>query len=128
MDKIRPKSVSIISWIIIVLGFSALYNVMRMPQIFSKPEYQKLAEATGESLGVSILISSICGILGLISGVAMLKGFNWGRLVYLWGYGIIVLFNIITRGFSLLVLPSIIIFAVFLIFLTRPAASEFFKS
>lgn len=128
MDKIRPKSVSIISWIIIVLGFSTLYSAMRMPEIFSKPEYQKLAEITGWSLGFSILITSIVGILSLISGIAMLKGLNWGRLLYLWGYGITVLFNIITRGFSLLALPGIIIFTVFLIFLTRPAASEFFKS
>lgn len=128
MDKIRPRSVSIISWIIIILGCSALYNVVRMPEIFSKPEYQKLAEVTGESLGVSMLITSISGILFLASGIAMLKGFNWGRLLYLWGVGIMVLFNIITRGFSPLVIPSIIIYIIFFIFLTRSAVSEFFKS
>lgn len=127
MEKIRPKSVSIVSWIIIILGCSALYNVIRMPTIFKMPEYQKLAEITGESLWISMLITSLIGILLLVSGVVMLKGFNWGRLLYLWGYGISVLFNIVTRGFSLIVLPSVIIYVIFLIFLIRPAASEFFK-
>jgi len=98
-----------------------------MPTIFKMPEYQKLAEITGESLWISMLITSLIGILLLVSGVVMLKGFNWGRLLYLWGYGISVLFNIVTRGFSLIVLPSVIIYVIFLIFLIRPAASEFFK-
>ncbi|MFH0791334.1 MAG: hypothetical protein V2A64_06865 [Candidatus Omnitrophota bacterium] len=128
MEKIRPKSVSVISWIIIILGCSALYNVARMPAIFKMAEYQKLAEITGESLWISMLITSVIGVLLLVSGIAMLKGFNWGRLLYLWGYGISVLFNIITRGPSLIVLPSIVIYVIFLIFLTRPTAAEFFKS
>ncbi|MCK9603850.1 MAG: hypothetical protein M0R66_05785 [Candidatus Omnitrophica bacterium] len=127
MDKIRPKSVTIISWIIIALGCITLLNVVRMPAILSKPEYQKLADVTGQSLRIAMLLSSVYAALFLVCGVAMLKGFNWGRLVYLWCYGVMVVLNIAFSRLSLLVLPSVVVFVTFLFFLTRPAANEFFS-
>ncbi|MFH1442287.1 MAG: hypothetical protein ABIH18_09665 [Candidatus Omnitrophota bacterium] len=127
MDKIRPRSVSVIAWINIVFGISGIYNVIQMPRIFSDPKYQKIAEISSSSLQLSMIVSGIFSVLFLASGIAMLKGFNWGRLLYLIGVGIMVLLNLLSHGFSPLSLPGIIVYITFFIFLTRPAAVEFFK-
>lgn len=127
MDKIRPRSVSVIGWINVICGISGIYNVAQMPRIFSDPKYLKIFEAVNSSLQLSMIVSSIFSLLFLVSGIAILKGVNWGRLLYLIGVGIMILFNLISQGFSPLSSPGIIIYITFFIFLTRPAAIEFFK-
>lgn len=127
MDKIRPKSISVIGWINIALGISGIYNVTQMPRIFSDPRYLKIVEAANSSLRLSMAVSSIFSLIFLVSGIAILKGFNWGRFLYLIGVGIMVLLNLLNQGISPLSLPGIAIYITFFIFLTRPAAIEFFK-
>ena len=66
----RPLSVTLISWIFIAMGMIALgYHLMP----------QHIHEAK------SLLGISVVRVIPIVSGIAMLRGFNWGRwVIVLW--------------------------------------------
>ena len=70
-------------------------------------------------IGLSIMI---------ISGIAMLKGFNWARLLYVtWSIlGIIIAF--FTSPMKAILLPGLVFLAIVIFFLFRPIANEYFKT
>lgn len=118
MDRMRPKSVTIISWYLIIVGVLCVYG---MNSVQFRIDYA--------TRGILVAIEQLSRVfLSLIPGIAMLKGFNWGRIIYLWGTGIFIFSGIIFNGFSPLVLPGIVIYLILFIFLTRPMVSEFFRS
>ncbi len=128
MLKERPKSVTVVSWIIIVFGGLALWGIPRTIAIYKLPEYQALIQSSGDSLGRVIAMLILQSTIYFVAGIAMLKGFNWGRWLYIFGTGGAVLFSIVTRGFSLFALPSIVVYIVLLILLVRRPAAEFFSA
>ncbi len=116
----RPKSIIIISWLLIIFGLMSIYSMTATQ--FQK-DYIKI--------GVVFIIEWIVRIvITLVPGIAMLKGLNWGRMLYLGGMGLymlyIIIVNIIT-GFEYTVISGIVVYIIFSIFLTRPIASEYFK-
>ncbi|MFC1718117.1 hypothetical protein ACFL6S_30960 [Candidatus Poribacteria bacterium] len=81
----RPKSVTVIAWIIIagnslsfVLGF-----VKTLRYIDSQTQW--FSVTVGRSVAISVLWTvlgtAVVGIR-LGSGMAILKGFNWGRILF----------------------------------------------
>ena len=77
--KKRPTSVTVIAWIGIVLGGSSLFNLLS----YALPESRQLLEASGRSVVMAVLLGAVDGVIFLVSGIAVLKGLNWGRLLYL---------------------------------------------
>ena len=125
----RPRSVTIIAWILIVRACMGLPSLV----IFSR---RRLS-------GDSVIFISATAII-IVSGIAILKGLNWGRLLYLFYipivtvWGLIVFafrfsdsFSEITTDFTvklnlIKLIPETIFYIVALVYLTRPAASAFF--
>ena len=121
----RPKSLTVIAVIMIVLGvfwsLAILGNVILIIAWGTPiPKY-----------AISCSIAAVFGATTLISGVAILKGFRWGRWLYLCLYP----FNVIASATTywlrdVNMAPTVIgmtmYYIISLIILTRPATSKFF--
>jgi hypothetical protein len=116
MDK-RPRSITVISWIFILLG--AISFVASLLPYIDADSGQRLAELR------SHWMVHLARIAAVVSGVFMLRGFNWARwLLVVW-----MAFHLIIS-----VLHSIlqllfhgVIFALILYFIFRPVASIYFR-
>lgn len=102
----RPISVTIMSWLLIVASVLMLIAVLPglTTQFWNLP---------------------ICAIY-IASGIAMLKGRNWGRLLYLFFVPIFFIAKWLLSGFHFR--ASIIVYIIYLVLLTRPGVSAFFSN
>lgn len=126
MSIVRPRSVGIIGWINILLGTFSLLSILTISAMEKMPEYQDLIKEYSLSSKRLPEQLAVIGSLYLVCGVSILKGFNWGRLLYFWSIGLLSGAAIIVNGFSRNIIPSIIIYLVFVLFLTKPEIKEFF--
>ncbi len=134
----RPASVTIIAWIFIVASGLNLVNLSRVltqrkalqfeiadkVPFWAIPPYADF-KVVGKSEVIVALWSVVAGAIGLISGIAILKGLNWGRLLYLFSMPISIVLTWL-HGFHTIDTLKVIFYVIFLVFLTRPAASLFF--
>ena len=116
----RPKSLTVIAMFFIISG--------TMLAISMFPVLLRSERASLSSFLWAILIGAMFGVTHLISGIAILKGLNWGRWLYLCCYPLSVIVAIVKVGADI---EEIIIVTVYyiisLIILTRPAVSEYFR-
>lgn len=112
--KKRPLPVTIISWIFIAVGGAALLTSL----------ISEAASRIQSGHPLIFWLTLFIQILGIISGVFMLYGFNWARwLLACWlGYHII----ISALHSPLEVLVHSLLFAVVLYFIFRPQATAYF--
>jgi hypothetical protein len=120
----RPTSVTVIAWILIVMYAYTAVAVLATAHV---PAIRKGYEKVGRSMPFSIALTTVMGVVGVISGIAMLKGRNWGRALYLVLIPASYVVVLAAWGFSSAQVPGLIIYAVILAFLMRPAASAFFR-
>ena len=116
MNK-RPRSITIISWIFIAFGSIAfLISLMPYVDAFATPRLAYLK---------AHWMVHLARIVGVVSGVFMLYGFNWARwLLVVW-----IVFHLILSILHspIQVLVHGLIFAVILYFIFRPPASAYFR-
>jgi len=121
--KLRPTSITVISWILIVVGVissvtttAALNNPMAKELMAQNPIPQPVQYAV---LYVGLLVM-------IVSGVAMLKALNWGRLLYvIWSAaGFVISFA--TSPMKIAMIPGFLLYLVVVFFLFRPKANQFF--
>ena len=134
-NRKRPKSVTLIACILIA---ASLYYFANAVVNMLKSEGMSSA-AVPKVLALFWLIVS--GVVGVVSGIAILKGVNWGRLLWLCympisiiSYNILLIaeFRFLEAGFLkavYLILFNIVaigFYAIVIAFLTRPASLAFF--
>jgi hypothetical protein len=73
------------------------------------------------------VILNIGILITIIAGIAMLKGYNWARLLYVVWKVIAFIWAIITFRVKLLMIPDLVIFLFITFFLFRPKVNEFFS-
>jgi len=113
----RPRSVTIISWIFIVVGGIALImSLLRSGHYISEFRSQH---------PVLYVLSFLGPVLAVVCGVFMLAGFNWARWLLVVWFANTVLGNLLYSPLRLL-LPGLL-FAVAAFFLSRPPATEYFR-
>jgi hypothetical protein len=122
--KIRPTSVSIIAWFLIITSCISLVSTIAM---IGNPE---ITEIMSKSL-MPIPLQYAMGFLGLavmlVSGIYMLKGQNWSRKLYVgWSiFGFVV--GMATSPMKMAMVPGLVVFLVIVYFLYRPKANDFFS-
>lgn len=121
----RPLSVSIIARLLIVLGAVSLFMTI---SFFNSPEVRAaLAHNT-----LPIPVQYAMGIVGLsvmvISGLAMLRGRHWGRVLYITWTLFGTLVGLFTVPQKLTLIPGFVLFLIMIFFLFRPAANAFFRA
>jgi hypothetical protein len=122
----RPVSVTIISWYLILV-FGLL--LVSAPFVLNEPETRKFLAISGASPVAALLLSVAGGIAFISAGVAMLKGKDWGRKLYLSAAPVSLAVTIWLYGTKFIVIniPGLVFYGVLLFFLTRPAVSAYFS-
>lgn len=122
MNK-RPTSITVTSWILIVMGGISLISTTAM---INNSEVQEIMAKNPLPIPIQYLMSYAGLLVMIISGIAMLKGKNWARLLYIiWslvGFSI----GILTSPMKAAMIPGLVVFGVIVFFLFRPKASAFF--
>lgn len=140
----RPRSATLIACILIAASLYCFANAI------IEPDYRRSFVNMLKSEGISSVSVSkvsallwliISGVAGVVSGIAILKGLNWGRLLCLCYMPIsIISYNILLiAGFRFLeaeflkavylIVANIVaigFYAIVIVFLTRPASLAFF--
>jgi hypothetical protein len=120
----RPKSVTFISWFLIVTGacslltsFSSMNNPLVL-ELMAKSPLPVPAQFIMMYIGLAIYITS---------GIFMLRGANWARFLYIISHAINILIGVATSPVKLMLIPGIIIYGIIVFFLLRPNANAFFS-
>lgn len=122
--KSRPKSVTVICWILIVMGGLSIIPVLTGQM--NNPKAMELMSQSPLPLPVQYAMIYLGLAVTFVSGIAMLKGKNWARLLYV-GWSIIgFIIGIATSPAKVMMLPGIVIFAILAFFLFRPKANAYF--
>ena len=120
----RPTSVTIISWILIVLGALGLLVAALMsnnPDVMEQMAESKLGAGNQQILGI------VSSVVSIVSGYGMLQGKNWGRLLYVISTVIGIALNFYAMPMGGMQYAGVAIFVVVLFFLYRPAANAWFN-
>lgn len=123
--KSRPVSVTVVAWIIIATNGLSLVTVTLG---LNNPTAIELMNRSPLPVPVQLGIAYFSLLALLVCGVAMLKGRKWARSLYVIISIAGVLIGIATSPVKLLLIPGFIIFVIFVFFLFRPKANEFFHS
>jgi hypothetical protein len=114
--KARPLSITVISWFFMIFGSIALLSGL-LP-LSGANTAQLIAEFKMHWM------VHLSRLVAVVSGLFMLRGHNWARwLLVVW-----ILFHLVVGALHgwLQLLTHVLIFSVFLLFLFRRKASEFF--
>ena len=123
-EKKPPLSVTVIGWFLMV---TATLGLVVTPCTLRMPEFQRIYEAAGVSDAAALLWTLLGHAVTLISGIAIFKGHNWGRVLYIFFTPVSMVGSGFIFGFGLFYVLSVIVYMVFLLLLTRSAPAAFFK-
>jgi hypothetical protein len=122
--KKRPLALTIIGWILIVMGIFSMFATS------ANLKNQKIIEYMSQSplpLSIQYAILTLGVMFMTISGLGILKGKNWGRLLYVgWGLGSF-LMSLAIGTMQVSMIPGMIIFLITAYFLFRPDANVYFS-
>jgi hypothetical protein len=121
----RPKSVTIICWIMLALsGISLIVSTMTLDD----PTARELMSRSPIPLTVQYIMMYAGLLVMFVSAIAMLKGQNWARFLYvIWsvvGFAI----GLATSPMKAALVPGIVVLVVIAFFLFRPKANEYFRA
>ncbi len=127
--KERPTSITVISWILIVSGGLALImNIVNLYNPMAQEMAQKLMAKSLIPVNIQYIITYAGLLITLVCGIAMLKGKNWARLLYV-GWSVAgFLIAMVASPLKAFLIPGIIFFSIIAFFLFRPKANEYFKA
>jgi hypothetical protein len=116
----RPVSLTIICWLIIIIGTVSIVTLPRKADTIS----------TGFVVGTNVVHGIILAsaVTNVVSGVSMLRGYNWGRLFFVIAKIILtVTFLVVLRDKAEILWGSLFLFVV-VAALFRPAVTNYFAS
>lgn len=124
--KNRPTSVTVIAWILIAMGAISA-TATTITALLHNPMAREIMNKSPIPIPVQYAMSYAGLLIAIGSGIAMLKGCNWARFLYVfWGiFGFAV--GIATSPMKIAMLPGLVVFAVIVFFLFRPKANAYFS-
>ncbi len=123
--KKRPTSITVIAWILIAMGGISLITSAIM---INNPVARDLMSKSPIPIPVQYVMSYVGLLIMIVSGVAMLKGFNWARFLYAIWIVIGFVVGIATSPMKAAMIPGLVVFGVSAFILFRPKASAFFST
>ena len=121
----RPKFVTFISWVSIILGFLIVFVV---PMSMSNPNLSQ--SVVKSSIPINLLLLQICvsSAISIISGFFMLGGANWARILYVAHHVIGITIEVFQGSTAKEFVPQILGFIIIFAFLFRTKSNEFFST
>src|SRR5690348_12205848 len=84
--RTRPTSITVIAWILILMGgISLVTTTLMIDTVMNDPAARELLSKSAIPLPVQYAMTYVALLIMLVSGVAILKGQNWGRWLYVIG-------------------------------------------
>jgi len=123
--KTRPKSIAIISWFLIIIS---VISIIAAVFTYDSPEALKAMELSVLPIGIQYTLMVIGTLLTVTCGILMLKGHIMGRNIYIGWTVISLILSFFTSPAKTMVIPGLILFAIFSFFLFRPKANEYFST
>jgi hypothetical protein len=121
----RPTSVSVIAWILIVTsGISLLTSTVSL----NNPMARELMAKSLLPVPLQFVMLYVGLLITIVSGIAMLKGQNWARFLYVGWSAIGFVIGILTSPMKAAMIPGLVVFAVLAFFLFRPKPNEYFST
>jgi hypothetical protein len=132
--RTRPTSITVIAWILILLGGISLVATTLMIStgmidkvMIDNPAARELISKSPIPVPVQYAMSYAGLLIMFVSGVAMLKGQNWGRWLYVVGTAVGFFIGIMTSPVKETMIPGFVFFVVVTFFLFRPSANKYFS-
>jgi len=123
--KERPKSITVVCWCLIV---SACIFVISGTTSINDPMVQEIMSKSQIPPSIQYVMMYAGLIITLVCSIAMLKGQNWARMLYV-GWNVLgFIIALTTSPVKALMVPGVIIFLIVVFFLFRPKANEYFKA
>ena len=123
----RPTSITVIAWILIVLGGFGLLGMLMFAGMMHNPLVQQTLEASRVPAPVQLAIGFAGTLVYVVSGVALLLRQGWARYLYaVWGLASFAYTLYSTPYPSVLFIPSVVLYLVFLFFLFRKTSRTWF--
>ncbi|WP_321863099.1 hypothetical protein [Burkholderia cenocepacia] len=122
----RPISLTILAWIIIVTNaITCVYT----PFSIGMPTTQALLSHYLLPVWMTFGISMIIEAVNIVIGIAILKGREWSRKAYIVTFVIGIAFSFVNMPASMLavLIPGVLLFAVFVYLLFRRPATAYFR-
>lgn len=119
----RPTSITVVAWILIA---TSVLNLVTSTVNMNDPMVRELMAKSPLPIPVQFAMIYVGLTVNLACGMAMLDGRNWGRWLYvIWGlFGMAV--GLATSPIRLLMIPGLLVFYVFAMFLFGSKAKLYF--
>ncbi|MDR2209469.1 MAG: hypothetical protein LBE22_10925 [Azoarcus sp.] len=134
MEKTRPTFITVVSWVLIVIGASGVFSLLMMfMSNAARAVVAQQAAATGMPVWISVAMSCIGIAVALTAGIGMLQRHGWVRFVYVGWHAVTMsvsftLFASKMPGNIGLMIPGLMIFIAISILMFLPAANRYFSS
>jgi hypothetical protein len=122
--KDRPKSITIISWFLIITGG---ISVISTALTYDNPEVVKMMELSVMPIIMQYIMMAIGLVITVTCGVLMLKGKGIGRITYVGWTIISLLIGVVTSPVKAMLIPGVVFFILITFFLFRPKANDYFS-
>ncbi|MGA9853772.1 MAG: hypothetical protein WBR29_00645 [Gammaproteobacteria bacterium] len=126
---LRPDSITVVGWLLIVFGVFGVLGILLMAALWTSPIMQQVLTQVHARIPAQVAV----GVTGMIvrptCGIAFLLRQNWARFVYVGWPLIAFAYAIITNPYTqLLLIPSLVLTLVIVHFLFRPVATQYFTA
>ena len=123
MNK-RPTSVTVVAWYLII---SAVFTLYALASSNSDPLVQEIMARNLLSIQFQQSMIFIGFVTTLMSGVASLQGYHWGRVLFVVWNLLSLAIGLVGAPMKWMVIPSLAIVAFLAYFLLSAKANAFFK-
>jgi len=125
VTKKRPTSITVLAWFLIV---GSGLSLIPSPFYLSDPRAKEIWDSMQIPISLVIPNLFIGSLVGVISGIGMLKGLNWARFLDVIWSSIVIVIGFATLSMKALVIPGIVLLMISIFILFRPKANEYFSS
>lgn len=123
--KTRPKSVTIISWLLIIMGS---ISIVSSALTYDNPEVVRLMELSAIPITMQYIIMAVGLLIMIISGIGMLFGKNYARILYVSWTPIAIIISLLTSPAKTMMIPGVVFFLIIVFFLFRSDSNIYFKT
>lgn len=123
--KKRPLAVTIVSWYLIVSG---IISLIAIPFSLKSQATQNVLTNTPVPIGLQYAIMFTGLVVLIVCGSAMLKGYNWGRVLYIIWQLLALAYTVKTSPIRAAVIPGSIIYIIVVFCIINVKANDYFSS
>jgi hypothetical protein len=121
----RPTSIAVIAWILIVVaGISLITTTFTL----NNPTVKELMSRSVIPVQLQFAMMYSGLLVQVVSGIALLKGKNWARLLYTIWTAVALAIGLATSPMKTAMVPGVVLFVVIVVFLFLPKANAYFKA